>query len=262
MKISHCIVASDLNSMYLDFFELVNEYWKKINIKCILILIHNEIPSHLFNFKDQILLFSPLPNIPTAFQAQCIRILIQSVLQSFFPKEVFEGIILSDMDLIPLQYNYYHKTSEKFNENNFIVYRNVIEKENQYPICFCLATIKIWNEIFNISSIEDIQNTLQTWFSTLPKDDYKISSAYSVGWAMDQIKLFEYVNKWNDKRKGLIKLKDEETSFCRLDRNNIMKLDYNYNLIIKNNIKNGIYTDFHLLRPYKENIQILNFLLH
>ena len=102
MKITKCLVACDLNPTYLEFYPLVRKYWKNIvGIDTILILIADEIPYDLKEFSDEIILFKPVENIHTAFQAQCIRILYPSIIGSN------ENIIISDMDLIPLNKKYY-----------------------------------------------------------------------------------------------------------------------------------------------------------
>ena len=252
MKTDICLVACDLNPTYIDFYPLVKKFWfEKTNIQTKLILISDFIPDQLISFKDDIILFHPIENIPTPFQAQCIRILYPSLLNQYE-----NGIILSDMDLIPMNNDFYIKNIENVNDNDtFVVYRNVIEEHKQYPICFCNATSKIWKEIFQINNTQDIIHTLSNWYFNLPVNDYKLSDPFSIGWAMDQLKLFEYVNKWNGKK---LLLNDYNNGFNRLDRNDISKTNIQK---IKENIKNNIYSDFHLLRPYSIYKNILDFLL-
>jgi hypothetical protein len=264
MKIDLCLVASDLNTDYLDFFPLVLKKWNDIvGIDVKLILISEHVPEYLNNYKDNIILFKPVVNIPSAFQAQCIRILYPCLF-------IDKNIIISDMDLIPLNKTYYVDNITKYNNESFIIYRNVLESINQYPICFCLANSQIWKEIFNINTQEDIINTLKQWYSQLPENDYKISNVYSLGWSMDQLQLFYSVNKWN---KNIIKLNDNDTGFKRLDRilndDDIdIKIrhqkDINYitnnKEQIKEKINNGVYSDFHLPRPYSKHNCIFDYL--
>ena len=76
MKITKCLVACDLNEIYLEFYPIVRKYWKNVvGIDTVLILIADEIPYNLNEFRDEIILFKPVDDIHTAFQAQCIRIL-------------------------------------------------------------------------------------------------------------------------------------------------------------------------------------------
>ena len=264
MKIDLCLVASDLNTDYIDFFPLVLKAWKDIvGIDIKLILISDFLPENLIEYKNNIILFKPIENIPTAFQAQCIRILYPCILN--------KNIILSDMDLIPLNRTYYTDNIEKYKEDSFIVYRNVLEDIKQYPICFCIANSKIWKEIFNINTEEDIRETLKLWYFQVPENDYTISSSNSFGWAFDQIQLFYSINIWN---KNIIKLDDSLTSFKRLDRilndyDTEYKIRYqkDANYIINNkeqikqNINNGVYSDFHLPKPFIKYKDIIEYLL-
>lgn len=244
MKITKCLVACDLNPTYLEFYPLVRKYWKNIvGIDTILILIANEIPYDLKEFSNEIILFKPVENIHTAFQAQCIRILYPSIIGSN------ENIIISDMDLIPLNKKYYIENVKEFDDDKFIVYRDVISEYKQYPICFCLANTKIWRDIFNVKSENDVSDKLKLWYNIY--DNYQISSAYSMSWACDQLQLFEFVNRWNTKTNNLIKLKDEQTNFKRLDRMNLDEIQNNlekYKMLIKDEI----FSDFHLPRPYSK----------
>ena len=250
MKIDLSLVASDLNTDYLDFFPLVLKTWKNIvGIDIKLILISMQIPENLIDYKYNIILFKPIENIPTAFQAQCIRILYPCILNN--------NIIISDMDLIPLNKTYYVDNIKNLSDDSFVIYRNVLEDINQYPICFCAANSSIWKKIFNINTEEDIREIMKHWYSQIPENDYKISNPYSLGWALDQLQLFYSVNKWN---KNIIKLNDKETVFNRLDRCDIEYIKSNKELI-KNNINKGIYSDFHLPKPYNKYKEIVDYLI-
>ena len=252
MKITKCLVASDLNNTYLDFYPLVRNYWKNIvGIDTVLILIADEIPYKLNEFRNEIILFKPVDDIHTAFQAQCIRILYPCLFKN-------ENIIISDMDLIPLNQKYYVENVKDFDDDKFIVYRDVISEYKQYPICFCLANSKIWRDIFNIKCETDISDKLKLWYNMY--DVYQISSVYSMSWACDQLQLFECVNRWNVKTNNLIKLKDDETYFKRLDRSS--ELDIQNNLEKnKTSIENEFFSDFHLPRPLNQYSGTLRYIL-
>jgi hypothetical protein len=219
-----------------------------VGIDCILILIAKEVPYELLSEKEHIILFPPLPNIPTAFQAQCIRLLYPSMLL-----EKYSGIIISDMDIIPLNKDYFVSHIEKLPEDTFCVYRDVISEHKQYPMCYCVASSETWASVFGIRIKNDIMEKLTTWFT---KDDYVISSPYSEMWAQDQKQLYEYANKYDK----IVKLTDEMTHFFRLDRADINFISNNKDEI-KNNIINGKYCDFHLPRPYESHKNLINELI-
>ena len=77
-------------------------------------------------------------------------------------------------------------------------------------------------------------------------------------WFTDQVDLYDAVNKWNKITDDFIILKDEDTKFKRLDRGDMSSTT------MATDIKNGLYTDYHCLRPYddyiKENENIYNLL--
>jgi hypothetical protein len=251
MKLDLCLLACDLNPMYYDFFPLIKTFWKKkVKIDCILILVANDVPYSLRDEADSIILFPPLKNIPTAFQAQCIRLLYPCLLSEF------HGIIISDMDIIPLQSDFFVKTIENLDQNNtFCIYRDVISEYNQYPMCYCAASSETWRNLFNVHIINDIVLLLEKWYS---KDDYAISSASSEMWAQDQLQLFQYVKK--NSSLEIKKFTDEQTKFTRLDRADVDFISKNKNEI-KKEIENKKYSDFHLPRPYQNYKELLDAIL-
>jgi hypothetical protein len=228
-SIKYCIVASDDNPTYYTFYPLVRKFWGLLGIKTIFIFIGEILPESLTQYADEIILFKPVPNIHTAFQAQCIRVMYPALINSQ------ESVITSDMDIIPLNKDYFTHPSTKYKNTSFVVYRNCIADQLQYPICYCLAKPSVWKNIFKIENESDICNLLREWYTS----DYEISSPNSIGWAQDQLQLFKYVNEWEGEK---ILLSDDDTKFKRLDRlddlNGIDRLDSSY-------------TDFHMPRPYE-----------
>jgi hypothetical protein len=67
------------------------------------------------------------------------------------------------------------------------------------------------------------------------------------GWNVDQQLLYKTVMEWNEKTQNLECLKESTTGFCRFDR-----LYFCMNDEIRERIRNGVYTDYHCLRPMSE----------
>ena len=244
MYLDLCLLSCDLNPDYYEFFPLIKRCWKRnVGIDCILILVADEIPYSLMSEKDSIILFPPIKNIPTAFQAQCIRLLYPGLLN-------FNGIIISDMDIIPLNNDFFTKPIQKLSQDTFCVYRDVISEYKQYPMCYCAASSETWKNVFHCIIMNDVIQTLILWYT---KDDYCISSATSHMWAQDQLQLYKFLSLT---KSPVVKFTDEQTKFYRLDRSDLSYIVNNLT-DVKNQILQGHYSDFHLPRPYDKYAEFL-----
>ena len=241
MLLDLCLVSCDLNPLYYDFYPMIRKFWKSVvGIDCILILVAEDVPYTLREERDSIILFPPLPNIPTAFQAQCIRLLYPCILTEY------KGIIISDMDIIPLDKRFFVDTIKDVKDDVFCIYRDVISEHKQYPMCYCAGSSATWNSIFKIRIIHDLRERIISWYC---KDDYQISSANSEMWAQDQLQLYKYVSAVEETKTSVIKFTDKDTNFVRLDRGDIDFISKNKEEI-KTQIEYGKFSDFHLPRPY------------
>jgi len=107
-------------------------------------------------------------------------------------------------------------------------------------MCYNVATPTIWRNIFEINSIEDIINNIKTIYN----QNTILEGHGNTGWFIDQLILYNKVMDWNSRTNNFICLKESYTRFNRLDRdyfdiNNINDIN------IQNNIKNGVYSDYH-----------------
>jgi hypothetical protein len=240
MKINYVLAASDLNPMYLDFVPVFIDIWKLLfpEVTPIVILIAPSLPEHLKPYSAHIKIFKPIENVSPAFISQYIRILYPAL----FPKE--STILISDIDMIPMNRSYYEDPIRNIEENKFVTYRDVLIPENQYPICYNIARSSTWSTIFNIQTEEDIINCLKEIYT---KIDYNTLE----GWVTDQVDLFTKVNEWNSKTNNLIILNDEITNHNRLNRH-----EFYVTNPIAADIKNGKYTDYHAYRPYNQFLSI------
>lgn len=247
MKIDCILTAVNENDLYLDFIPLFINTWKKLypylDVK--VILISNNIPEKYKEYNKHLILFRPIENISTAFISQYIRILYPSILN------YKNGILITDIDIIPMNKSYYTKNIEEYDNNKFIYYReNVCFNYKQLAICYNVATPIIWKEIFNINTIDDIINRLNIVYKNI---NY-VNGHGKSGWCTDQLDLYKYVIDWNKKTNNLICLKENKTKFNRLDRNRFNINSQN----IKDNISKGIYSDYHCLRPFEKYKEINN----
>jgi len=246
MKLDCVLTAVNNNPLYIDFIPLFVKFWNKLypQVDVKIILIADCIPENIIKYSNNIILFEPLENISTAFISQYIRLLYPAILNHK------NGIMITDIDIVPMNRTYYTENIKDYEENKFIYYReNICFNYNQIAMCYNIAHQQTWSDVFKINTIEDIKNRLITIYKNIKYIDGHGKS----GWCTDQIDLYNYIMEWNKKTKNFICLKENKTKFCRLDRNT-----FSLNNIIINNIKNEKYSDYHCFRPLKQYEELNN----
>jgi hypothetical protein len=257
-----CILSSStVDSTYIDFVPTFIKVWKAIiplaDVK--IIIVAPEIPSQLLKYKSHLILFNYHFNIPLSSISQIIRIFYPCIMN------YSGGILITDIDMIPMNRKYYIDNIKNIENNKFIYYRDVLMKdEKQFAICYNIATQKTWSDIFNIRNLEDVLDKLKSLKH--PKWDSGTKLLYNskelwMNWSVDQRLLYDKVMNWNNKTKCFINFNDTQTGYFRLDRANIQ---LTRDIIQK--IKNKEYSDYHMLRPYRKykfiNDSIVNYLLN
>lgn len=180
-KIDHVIVATDANPTYLQFWPIVAKLWKQMGIEPTLALVadKNVVVDETIG---EVIRFEPIPNISTGFQAQVIRLL----LPIYFEDEVS---LLSDIDMLPINKDYFVNSVRDISNEKFVVYRDkAYSYMDLYPMCYNAASGKVFKEIFNIQSIEQIPDFIRTWH------------ALGFGWMTDEKVLYAYLNAWDQKK--------------------------------------------------------------
>lgn len=240
MKIDLVLTAGNLNSHYTKIFPLIYKIWNiGFKLPVYLILVSNNIPDYLEEFKEFIILFKPIDNINDIYIAQFIRILYPAL----FDKK---NILITDLDIFPVSKNYFIKSIEKYDDDKFITFTDRYIKQNMYAICYNVANSNVWKDIFNINSIEDVKRIIIDNYNELYTGRKNCE-----GWYTDQKTLFKLVNLWNKKTNNLIILKDDDLNFKRLnnrsrDKKNIIP---NFQNILDNIDK---YSDIHCIKPYSK----------
>lgn len=256
MRLSACLIASDLNPLYLDFFPLVHKVWTEVvGVKVKLALIADEMPEICRPFADDVLLFPPVPGIRTAFQAQCIRLLYPALME---PEADGGAVVISDMDMIPMCRRYYADTIAGFSDDTFVVYRGnvLIHDSAQIAMCYNAARPAVWNEIFGapyggLREIADVRRILADWARQCPEYDGEHGGQ---GWSFDQRALFSLVRRWASQpqnKSRIAVLDDQQTGFLRLDRLDLMRTGA-LSMAQAERVRDHLYTDYHLLRPHAD----------
>ena len=246
IKLDCILTAVNTNPLYADFIPIFIKTWKKLypSVDVKIVLIANKIPEKYLQYKDNIILFEPIKNVLTSYTSQIIRIFYPCILN------YNNGVMITDIDMIPMNKSYYTENIKIYDNNKFIYFRgNVLLSNKEIAMCYNVAIPTVWNQIFTINSVEDIKNRI----IDINKNNIILEGHGNTGWSIDQQVLYNKVMSWNKKTNNLVILKDKDTGFNRLDRSNLRLND-----IIKKNIKDHKYSDYHALRPFKQFEKINN----
>lgn len=238
MKLGCVLTACNLNPLYSEFIPIFVRTWKKlipdINVK--IILISDSIPPEYLDYSKNIILFKPIDNISTSFTSQYIRLLYPAVLH-----DIDGGILITDMDMLPMNKEYYTTPIENISDDKFIHYFNSQVGYQEYAMCYNFGLSKTWSDIFEINSVEDIKERLRSVFNTRPHKD----GHGNIGWNIDQLDLYKFINKWDKKNTRFIQLNVNDLNFKRLCRSQFSKG-------LLKHISEGAFSDYHALRPYSK----------
>jgi len=229
MKIDKVIVSSNNDEKYLTFWPIIKKAWNAIGIEPLLIFTDKN-PTDICSNKDVV--YFNTGELNPGFVARNIRVLYPALFQN-------KVCLLSDIDMIPLDKNYFSNRIKDISNDDFLMFRNNLTTESQIPICWNAAKGKVWGDIFNVSNEQDINNLLYKWYekSKVNKDDE---------WYNDQIMLKKYITSYEKNNGKILKIDDTITEFRRLDRSN-------YSNALISIFKNERFTDFHMPTPYKKN---------
>lgn len=178
---------------------------------------------------------SPIAGIHTAFHAQCIRLL--------YPREVVraEGVLITDMDMFPMNRSYYVDSIRSISDSTFVVYRDVC-LPSEISMCYNIALPETWRYVFGTRATPEL---LQEWYTDSGYD----GTHGGKGWSTDQQILVKAFNSWNGPK---VVLNDSITKFARLDRAITAEIMEKNRHRIRSLILQGYFADYHCMRPYSE----------
>jgi hypothetical protein len=199
-----------------------------------MVYVGESLPEHLQN-DPAVKFFKGIPGWPTATQAQCIRLLYPALLGGS------DAVMISDMDMIPLQRSFFTQGFLSFQQNQFVSLRGIDENEKQIYMCYVGATPRVWSELFSISSEEDIRTRLTEWSQSYPAD----GSHGGLGWCTDQIELYSRIKKLQQQSPDRVGLLPWTPQIPRLDRGNPYEWAV-WSDSLEHKLKYGRYVDFHM----------------
>ena len=151
---SYCKGERVENPQYYKFIPHQVEFWKKFGIKFLAIFIGESIPDDMLDYSDNIILWNKNLDIKTSFVGQHLRIFYSALLN--LPED--EMVMITDIDILPMNIEYFTSGLEDFHLEDFLCYRSI--SMNQIFICYNAAHPKVWSEIFNIKTENDVENMI------------------------------------------------------------------------------------------------------
>jgi hypothetical protein len=244
MLFTDVLVATDMNYNYFQFIPPFIAAWKKLfpDINIHIVVIAYTLIDELLPYKEYIHLFPPIENVSTAFISQNIRLFYPALLT-----ETKGGILITDMDIIPMSKAYYTDPIKNIDDNKFFCYRPLsCVGPKEMVICYNIAHQKVWKEIFNINSETDIATRINSIYQLPKYIGENAGKHYNPFWITDQLYLYEITQEWHKTSGNLIISNNDKISrSTRLDRNDYPRYNIEF-------IKNGTYIDFHMPRHYNK----------
>lgn len=243
MRLGTVLTATDLNPLYCDFIPYFVDSWRVLfpEIDVVVVLVADRIPDKYSAYASYIRLFAPIEGLSTAFQAQCIRLL--------YPRHIArdEGVMITDMDMIPMNRDYYIEPLRTIADDCFVAFRNVL-LPREIPMCYNVARPCVWTSVFGDVADAD---ELRSWYAGTGYD----ARHGGRGWNTDQLRLISKFNAWTGPK---IMLNDASTGFRRLDR---MSRAFADTERLARDIISGAYSDYHCYRPYTEHRHVNDWVL-
>ena len=236
MKLTTVLGSVNNNPEYYLFIPKQILFWNKFGIKFIAVFVGENIPNELLPYSNNIILWNRNLELNSAYVAQNLRMYYTSLIN--LPDD--EMIMITDMDMLPMNDRYYKDGLENFNKDDFVYYRHV--DGNQIYMCYNAAHPSLWSKLFNIYSQEDIERRIRENYN----DGYN-GIPGSTGWFLDQEIMYKTLINYEN-------LKVLNRPIRRLEM-----CDFN-NHLLNNNINFILnYDDSHFHRSYNNNY---NFILN
>lgn len=228
MIITRAIVSTDNNPVYYEFWPLVAKAWQNIEIEPTVAVVGNLNLNYAFG---TILKFPLMPEIPSDFVAQVIRFIIPC----FYPEEVS---IISDMDMVPLNRDYFKKNISQYNDDQILIFSSDAYKaELRYPMCYIAAKGKYFQEIIGLDNLR--LETIVVFIREL--------YALNKKWDTDELFFADQLHKSTLLGNTVFLKRNGWDPFAE---NRIDRVKWQYS---KFGLTNEKYIDAHCLRPLHEN---------
>lgn len=254
MKIDKIILSSDDNPDYLQFSEIVGKAWKKLipEAKTVLLCISDkniEAFDYIKSFHDEFVLMPNMAGVPSGNHAMASRLIYAS------SRTDDETVLLSDLDMLPLNRNFFVESVKNINDDKLVCLGgNAYGVPNKFPICYMVGKTNLFKSIMNRENNDytGVLNSLIRKYSGI-NDVKNITKPYPQGCnsgRFDDECMFTdfYVNWENYKQNTVIINRTWVNSMAteRIDRSNWA--------IDMDKLQSELIFDAHLPRPLYDNM--------
>lgn len=184
MKLTRAILSANDNPRYLDFWPYVSKAWRElIGIEPVLFFIGEAGRVEELSLHGQVIQVPVHPDWDIVNQAQSIRLWAGTK----FPQENF---IISDLDMLPINRDYFIDQIKDFSDDSMISYTSDVMNYGFYlrfpqlPMCYLAGKGSTFNEILGISE------------STSWNEFVKKLKNRSFGYGTDQKHFYSQFLKW------------------------------------------------------------------
>lgn len=251
-KINRILISADDNIDYIQFLPIFSMACQKIiGVKPTLAYIGNKSYNEwkwMETYCQDILHFKHDNNVLTN---RGMAFVARMLMRYKFGDDV---CMIGDIDLIPLNFEYFTSISEMIQEDKFLsAGYNVFQfgdgdphstihdpKLRKFPSCYTIATSKVWKEIVNPMNLDD-KDVIMTW-KGLSVYDHKESVDKDN--FCDESLMRALIQKWNPTRDRVIGIDRKMINGKILDR-----IDRSSWRIDKNKLYKKEYVDAHCPRP-------------
>lgn len=230
MKLGAVVTAVNDNPAYWRFVPLFIKRWKKLfpEVAVNVIFIGSRLPAELQPWSEHIIVYKPPKGLNTAYVAQIIRLAWPALIKTN------ELVMITDMDMIPMNRQYYETAARWIMPSEFASLRPPVN-EKEYAMCYIMAHPEIWSQVFGIKTEADVAEFLLQHYN----NDYDGRHG-GQAWTTDQEVLYRAVLATSV---PLRIFNDNEIGYMRLE---FWDFAYNKDMLKSLIHMSNIYSDCHL----------------
>jgi hypothetical protein len=148
-------------------------------------------------------------------------------------------------------------SSRQKDTDSFDICRNVLPV-GQYPICYNVASPKVWSAITGVTGANDVSKILATEYDEAFERNHGYEDSHGgSGWFSDQQYLYRKVEDFSSHGGLVRKFVDSETHHKRLDR---LYSPFPINWFLAPLVLSGYFNDYHVHHPIRKYTRFLGFL--